>query len=294
MQYEKMVNKYWIWLSRIEKLTSVKKEKLLSIFKAPQVIWNLKEKDLIKIEGLSSEEIKEILNKCYRDNLEKYVEYLIKNKISIITLNDKLYPDNLRKIYDKPIMLFAKGNLELLNKKGIAIVGSRECSQYGKNVSRKLAYNLAQNNICIISGLARGIDKYAHIGALDANGKTIAVIGNGLDIVYPYENKKLFERIVENKGLIVTEYVVGTRPNKINFPARNRIISGISEGIAVVEAREKSGALITVDFGLEQGKEIYAVPGNIDEETSKGTNELIKQGANILTTYEDIIKTQNF
>lgn len=289
-----MDNKYWIWLSRIKKLTSIKKEILLKRFKSPKNIWNLSKNDLTKVKELNIEEIKEILNKNYREKIEIFQEYLIKNEINIVTMFDKQYPYKLKNIYDKPVILFTKGNLELLNKKGVAIVGSRECTSYGENIARKLAYDLAKNNICVISGLARGIDKYAHIGALEAKGNTIAVIGNGLDVVYPYENKNLYERIIENNGLIVTEYIVGTRPNKMNFPARNRIISGLSDGIVVVEAKEKSGALITADFGLEQGREIYAVPGNINEENSKGTNELIKQGANILTTYEDILKTHIF
>lgn len=285
-----MENKYWIWFSRIQKIKTIKKEKLLYKFKSPQNIWNLKESDLRRTKELNENEIKEILNECYRKELDKYQDYFEKNEISIITILDERYPKNLINLYDKPIVLFAKGNIELLKEKGIAIVGSRECSEYGKNVSMKLAYDFAKHNFCIISGLAKGIDRYAHIGALEAKGKTIAVIGNGLDIVYPYENKNLYERILKNNGLIITEYIIGTKPCKMNFPARNRIISGLSEKIVVVEAKEKSGALITADFGLEQGKDIYAVPGKITDENSKGTNELIKQGASILTTYEDALK----
>ena len=139
--------------------------------------------------------------------------------------------------------------------------------------------------------MAKGIDKYSHIGALEAGGSTIGVIGCGLDYIYPYENKNLYERIIKNNGLIITEYIVGTKPNKINFPARNRIISGLSKGVIVVEAKEKSGSLITADFALEQGKEVFAIPGNIDNINSKGTNELIKQGAIIATDCRDIIET---
>ena len=167
-------------------------------------------------------------------------------------------------------------------------MGCRDCSIYGKNVARKLSYDLAKENITIISGLAKGIDAYAHLGALDAGGGTIAVIGNGLDYIYPYENKKIYERIIKNNGLIITEYVIGTKPEKINFPARNRIVSGLSDGVVVVEAKEKSGALITADFALEQGKNVYAVPGNINSFNSYGTNELIKQGAYAITDFTDI------
>lgn len=215
---------------------------------------------------------------------------MVKNDIKTINVFDKEYPEKLKNIYDKPLTIYAKGNLELLKDKSVSIVGSRDCSKYGMNVSEKLAYNLAKENICIISGLAKGIDKYAHIGALKAGGKTIAVLGNGLDTIYPYENKDLYELILKNNGLIITEYTLGTKPERLNFPARNRIISALSDAIIVVEANEKSGALITAEFGLEHGKEIFAVPGNIDSITSKGTNNLIKDGANILTDFRDVIQ----
>ncbi|MBR4261382.1 MAG: DNA-processing protein DprA [Clostridia bacterium] len=212
-----------------------------------------------------------------------------KNNIKKINVYDEEYPEKLKSIYDKPLVLYAEGNIELLKEKSIAIVGSRECSKYGMNVSEKLSYNLAKENICIISGLAKGIDRYAHIGALRAGGKTIAVLGNGLDTIYPYENKDLYELILKNNGLIITEYILGTKPNRLNFPARNRIISGLSDGIVVVEAGEKSGALITAEFGMEQGKEVFAVPGNIDSLKSVGTNQLIKDGASIVLDYKDIV-----
>ena len=212
-----------------------------------------------------------------------------KNNINIITILDKDYPEKLKNIYDKPMVLFAKGNIGLLKQDGIAIVGCRDCTTYGKNTAKKLAYDLAKQNKCIISGLAKGIDRYSHIGALEAKGNTIAVIENGLDNIYPYENKELSELILKNKGLIITEYIIGTPPDRINFPARNRIISGLADGIVVVEAKEKSGSLITADFGIEHGKDIFAVPGNINNANSIGTNNLIKQGANVATNYEDII-----
>ena len=212
-----------------------------------------------------------------------------KNNIKTINVYDKEYPEKLKNIYGKPRVLYAKGNVELLKEKSVAIVGSRECSKYGMKISEKLSYNLAKENICIISGLAKGIDRYAHIGALKAGGKTIAVLGNGLDTIYPYENKDLYELILKNNGLIITEYIIGTKPDRMNFPARNRIISALADGIVVVEAAEKSGALITTEFGIEQGKEIFAVPGNIDSSKSVGTNQLIKDGANVVLDYKDIL-----
>ena len=281
-------NKYWIWFSRIEGLTCIQKEMLLKKYQSPQKIWSLNRNDLTQLQTLNEENIKAILNKKYRLNLEKYQEYMQKNNIKTITIFDREYPKRLRNIYDKPVILFAKGNLELFNKKTIAMVGCRKCSTYGKNIAKKLAYDFASNNVCIVSGLAVGIDKYSHIGALEAGGSTIAVIGNGLDNIYPYENKDLADRILKNNNLIISEYIIGTKPNKINFPARNRIISGLSDGVVVVEAREKSGSLITADFALEQGKDVFAVPGNIDTANSEGTNNLIKMGAYLITGYEDV------
>lgn len=283
--------KFWIWFSRIENVNNIQKEKILKRYKSISKIWSLTESDYRKIDGLDENCIKEFVDLKYRENIEVYQKYLLMNNIRIITILDKEYPSYLMNIYDKPIVLFAKGNIKLLNKKSIAIVGARKCSVYGRETAKKIAYNLAKNDICIISGLARGIDKYAHIGALEAGGNTVAVIGNGLDNIYPYENQDLSERIVKNNGLIVTEYIIGTKPNKVNFPARNRIISGLSDGIVVVEASKKSGALITANIGLEQGKEIYAVPGNIDSPMSVGTNELIRDGANVVLNYNDVLET---
>ena len=155
-------------------------------------------------------------------------------------------------------------------------------------MAQYFAYNLAKNDVNIVSGLARGIDSHSHIGAIKAKGKTIGVIGSGLDIVYPRENEYLYKKIIEENGAIISEYPLGVKPAKMNFPARNRIISGMSKGIIVIEAKKKSGTLITVDFALEQGRDVYVVPGNINSINSVGTNDLIKQGAKMVTTYKDI------
>lgn len=284
---------FWIWLSRLEKITNIQKEELLIKYKTPSKIWNLKEAELHGCKTLKDNDIKEILDTKHKEKLDEYCKYIAQSGIKVITILDDYYPESLKNIYDKPIILYAKGNIELLKEKCIAIVGARKCSMYGKEIAKHLSYNLSSNNMCIVSGLAIGIDKYAHIGALEAGGNTIAVIGNGLDNIYPYENQGLAKRIVENNGLIISEYVIGTKPNRINFPARNRIISGLSDGIVVVEAKEKSGALITAEFALEQGKEVFAVPGNINSELSKGTNELIKDGANVVIDYKDVIHVIN-
>ena len=209
---------------------------------------------------LDDKQIEIILNQKNRINLEKYAEYMQKHEIKMITIFDEKYPQNLRNIYDPPVVLYIRGNENIINEFSIAIIGSRVCSNYGIQVAKQFAYNLSKYNINIVSGLAKGIDTYAHVGTIQAKKTTIAVIGSGLDIIYPEENKKLYEEIIKNNGAIISEYIVGTKPEKLNFPERNRIISGLSKGILVVEANKKSGTFITVDFALEQGKNIYAIP----------------------------------
>lgn len=211
------------------------------------------------------------------------------NKIKIIKLGEKNYPEKLKNIYAKPQILYALGNIELLNSKSIAIIGCRQCSEYGKKNAFKFAYQLAKNGICVISGLARGIDTFAHWGALKANGSTIAVMGSGLNEIYPPENIELYEQILKKNGAIITEYPLNSKPERYHFPARNRIISGLSDGVLVVEAKKRSGTLITVGHALEQGKDVYAIPGNITSDNSYGTNELIKEGAIPVTRIEDFM-----
>lgn len=287
-------NRYWIWLSLIGGLGAIKKKKLLEIYKTPENIYKLDKDELLKIEGIGEKLADKILNEKVRASVSKHIEYMQKNKIDIININVESYPQQLKKIYDAPISLYIKGNKDILNNKALAIVGCREASEYGKKAAKYFAYNLTQNKFNIVSGLAKGVDSYAHVGSLcvenkESCGKTIAVVGNGLDTIYPSENIKLAEKIIESGGAIISEYPLGTKPDKMNFPARNRIISGISSGIIVVEAKEKSGTLITVDFALEQGRDVFVVPGNINSINSVGTNDLIKQGAKLVTTYKDII-----
>lgn len=281
--------KYWIWFSRIENLTPKTLIMLLEKFGNPINLFNKTREQLLK-ENIKEKYIDKIINPIYRENLNNYIEYMKKNCIDIITIYDEYYPEKLKEIYDPPVMLYIKGKKEILKEKAVSIVGCRNSSKYGENISKKIAYNLSLNNINIVSGLAKGIDSFAHIGALEAKGKTIAVVGCGLDTVYPRENTNLFNNIIKQGGAVISEYVVGTKPLAYNFPRRNRIISGLSNSVIVVEAKEKSGTLITADFALEQGKEIYAVPGNIDNPNSYGTNELIKQGAKVLTSIKDILE----
>ena len=214
----------------------------------------------------------------------------MKYKVIKINMNSKYYPERLRNIDDAPKELYCLGNLELLNyENNIAMIGSRNCSSYGERAAKDFAYNLAKEDICIVSGLAKGIDSFSHIGALNAKGKTIAVLGSGLDNIYPKENIKLVEEIIKNNGLVISEYPLGTKPLKHHFPARNRIISGLSDSIIVVEARKNSGTNITVDFALEQGKDVFVIPGNIYSKTSDGTNFLITEGAIPVLSYKDIL-----
>ncbi len=287
-------NRYWIWLSLIKGLGAIKKKKLLEIYKTPENIYKLDKDELLKIEGIGEKLADKILNEKVRASVSKHIEYMQKNNIDIININVESYPQQLKKIYDAPISLYIKGNKDILNNKALAIVGCRQASEYGKKAAKYFAYNLTQNKFNIVSGLAKGVDSYAHVGSLyvenkESCGKTIAVVGNGLDTIYPSENIKLADKIIESGGAIISEYPLGTKPDKMNFPARNRIISGISSGIIVVEAKEKSGTLITVDFALEQGRDVFVVPGNINSINSVGTNDLIKQGAKLVTTYKDII-----
>ena len=210
--------------------------------------------------------------------------------MKIIEIKDEFYPKNLLNVYNPPKKLYVLGDEKILNEFSIAIVGSRTPSKYGENIAKSLAYNLAKHNVSVISGMAKGIDSFAHIGCIFGRGKTIAVLGGGFNHIYPKENVKLLNDIIGSGGAIVTEYEENARPLPQNFPKRNRIIAGLSSGVVVVEAKERSGSLITADLALDQGKEVFAVPGNITSKLSKGTNELIKEGAKIVTNVFDILE----
>ena len=209
-------------------------------------------------------------------------------KIEELTINLKQYPNKLKQIYDPPAKIYILGNKELLYKKSVAIVGARKSTIYGRKIAYNISKELNKKGVVIISGLALGIDTYAHLGALE--GGTIAVLGSGIDKIYPKENIELARKIVKNGGCIISEYPIGTMPQKQYFPQRNRIISGLSNGVLVVEATKKSGALITADFALEQGKEVFAVPGDITRTESEGCNELIKDGAILVASEKEILE----
>jgi DNA processing protein len=206
----------------------------------------------------------------------------------IISLSDPEYPSRLKEIYDPPIVLFVKGSVEVLAQPGIAMVGTRHPTPYGSGMAERLSTDLAARGLVIISGLARGIDTASHRGAIAAKGKTVAVLGTGIDVMYPKENTRLTEQIVALGGALITEFPVGTPPTPQNFPIRNRIISGMSVGVLVVEAAEYSGTRITSRCALEQNRDVYAVPGNVTNKSSWGPNTLIKQGAKLVATWEDV------
>ncbi len=221
------------------------------------------------------------------------IKRLQEQKVKVLTILDGAYPQRLKEIYLPPIVLFYRGNLSLLNQRAVAIVGSRDHSKYAKDCICELIPVLVNDNIVVISGLARGVDTLAHEETLKVNGNTIAVIGSGLDVVYPPENGKLYD-VIAKKGLILSEYPLQSRPLKFHFPYRNRIIAGLSHGVCVIEAKEKSGSLITANLALSENREVFAVPGSIFSIHSKGTNSLIEAGACLVSRSETIAKNLKY
>jgi DNA processing protein len=268
-------------------------ERLLRHFGSPEAIAEVGPERLLKIPRLSTfagELPKALKERRGRQELD----LTAKHGVEIISFEDDRYPQTLKSVFDYPLVLYIKGNIRALNNNlALAIVGTRHNTIYGQMQAERLAYGLAQKGFCVVSGLARGIDTYAHQGVLKVKGgQTIAVLGNGLKHIYPPENKKLLEWICEN-GAVVSELPFAMPVNKINFPTRNRIISGLSLGTVVIEAPLRSGALITADFALEQGREVFALPGKVDNPASQGCHKLIKQGAKLIEGIEDILDELN-
>lgn len=282
--------KYKIWISLIKNLGIKRYQKLILNLGSKENLWNAKKEQLLKIEGIGEKLSNVISCKEIKEDVQRHLKYMEKHHINIISIEDKEYPSLLREIYNPPLCLYIIGRKNILNDASIAIVGCRDSTEYGKIVAKQFAYDLSKSGFNIVSGLARGIDSFAHIGAIKAKEPTIAVLGNGLDMIYPKENTKLAQEIINTGGAIISEYPLGTEPNRENFPTRNRIVSGICNGVLVVEAKPKSGTMITVDFALEQGRDVFAIPGNIDSVTSMGTNELIKQGTKLVTSPREIIE----
>lgn len=281
--------KYWLALNRIKEVGPVSLKRLISIFKCPEEVFKASYKSLLSLQDIGPIRAKSISEFNQWDEIEKEIVKIRKNKIKVIRYNDNEYPELLRDLEDPPILIYCIGELLENDKHSVAIVGSRRMTPYGSAVAEKLAYELASLGITIVSGMARGIDSIAHKGALRAKGRSIAVLGSGVDKPYPIENKNLFNEI-SSCGAVISEFPLGTSPNKENFPKRNRLISGFSLGVIVVEATINSGSLITANYALEQGREVFAVPGNIFSKNSEGTNLLIKKGAKLVDRVEDVLE----
>lgn len=282
---------YWVWLSSLVKINAKQKKELIEYFGDPKNIWDATENELLNYPFATKIMLEQLKDNKSKTDVNNIMSVIQKEKISIIKYDDENYPENLKNIFDPPLIIYAKGCV-LAKEKSIAVVGSRNATRYGLDVSKSFSYKLAKCGLTIISGLAKGIDSMAHIGALEAGGRTIAVLGCGVDLTYPKENEKLMENIILN-GAVISEYVPGTLPLPFNFPNRNRLISGISEGVVVIEAGKKSGSLITANCALEQGREVFAIPGNINCNSSTGTNMLIKDGAKVVLDIFDILDELN-
>ncbi|HQR32223.1 MAG TPA: DNA-processing protein DprA [Blastocatellia bacterium] len=278
----------WIALNLVRGIGPRTANQLLSRFGSPAGVFAASRLALQK-EGLKPETIQELKDSAILEKANAEIERLEKLNAQVITLEDDEYPDLLREIHDPPIALYVRGDLQkAMERPALAVVGSRRCSTYGVNVAESLSRELATHGLTIVSGLARGIDAGAHRGALEAGGKTIAVVGTGLETTYPKEHKKLEEQIIAN-GAVVSEFPLGTPPLPQNFPYRNRILSGLCFGVLIVEASEHSGSLITARLAYEQGREVFAVPGNITSQTSFGPNFLIKDGAKLVQIWRDVV-----
>lgn len=278
---------YWLWFSLLPRIGYKRGKFILGNYKSPEELWN-KQSNIIGILEEKDEKIfQTIMDDTYRDKSLILFKKLCSDNIKVCSIFDSEYPPLLKEIYDPPIVLFYKGDIRKCTN-AIAIIGSRKATSYGLQASDKISSELASYGYCIVSGMARGIDSKAHKSAIMAGGTTCAVIGCGNDIVYPPENNKLMKEI-EDKGVVISEFPPETLPASTNFPARNRIISGVSKGIVVIEAGQRSGSLITVDFALEQGRDVYSVPGNIFSANSIGSNNLIKDGAKLVQSAADII-----
>lgn len=283
------VNAPWLALARVKGLGAVSFKKLTARFVDPTAAFSAALAELEQVEGLHRDTIDGIVAFSDWAEVDEEIERARDAGIAIVPFTNPNYPARLRTIADPPPFLYVKGNILTDDDKAVAIVGSRSASEYGRRVARDLARGLASLGFTVVSGMARGIDGVAHQSALQAGGRTIAVLGSGVERAYPAEHDMLYQRIGEN-GAVVSELPIGTRPMAFNFPARNRLISGLSLGVVVVEATEKSGSLITATLAVEQGREVFAVPGEVGSSRSRGAHRLIRQGAKLVEGVDDIIE----
>ncbi len=279
---------YYLWLSLNKTLSLSKIENILNSFNNHLDFFDATIYEMSKLKFLSKKNIDEIISNKKNNILKKTISELKKKKIKYYSKFSSEYPDNLKNIHSPPLIIYVKGILPNKETKYVTIVGSRRCSQYGKDVAFELGKQLSKYKVCVVSGMAYGIDTFAHKGVISSNGMTIAVLGCGVDVVYPKENAKLKNEI-EEKGCTISEFHLNDKAMPHNFPKRNRIMAGLSDALIVVEATMNSGTSITVNYALEEGREVLAVPGNIYSKYSQGTNELIKLGATPLTSYKDIV-----
>ena len=277
---------YLMWLTHIEGVGFKRANQLLEHFGSAEAIWQAEPAEIRKIASDKTGEL--IITSQDEDQLNEWIIELEEKQSDFYSYWHPRYPKMLKEIYNPPLGIYVRGELPDDDIDTVAIIGARKCSRYGATVAHDIAKDLGKANIVVVSGMARGIDSEGHRGILDGGGKTIAVLGCGVDICYPSENRQLMERIIEN-GCIVSEYPPGMPAVPGNFPARNRIIAGLSKMVVVVEAGKKSGTLITADMALDYGRDVYVVPGNVTSALSYGTNALIKQGCPIITEGSDIL-----
>jgi DNA processing protein len=281
--------RYWIALSLLPDVGPVGAKKLLSAFGTPEKVFTAGLDDLLAVDGIGMNRAKNIREFSLWKHIEQNIQVIEKKGIRVVYFGDPLYPEMLKEIDDAPIVLYTRGDIQPHDRYAIAVVGSRKLTPYGESVADTVSEDLASMGFTVVSGMARGVDTLAHKGALKAGGRTIAVLGSGPDVPYPPENRSLMERITRS-GCIISEFPPGAPPDKENFPRRNRLISGLSLGVLVVEAASDSGALITARYAIEQGREVFAVPGNITSSISEGTNALIKKGAVLTRKADDIVE----
>jgi DNA processing protein len=281
-------------LHLLDGIGPVKAKRLRERFGSLGLALTARGADLRSVEGIGSELVEKLVSWKETTDLDKERQWAEALGLTLITMADKEYPVSLSEIYDPPLVLYIKGKVPETWPRGVAVVGSRETSHYGLETAKKLGYQLAYAGVPVISGLARGIDTAAHLGALAAKGTTWAVLGCGLDKMYPPENDALAAKIVESGGCLISELPLGTSPDKRTFPMRNRIVSGLSFGTLVIEAGRQSGALITARQALDQGRQVFAVPGRIDNPLAQGCHQLIKDGAKLVEGVEDILAELEF
>ncbi len=280
---------YWIAFNMIDGVGTARFLKLREYFGTAEKAWHAGEKELARVEGIGSIIASQIVNGRQRIDVNNELIKIRQHNISVLTLGDEAYPALLREIYNPPMVMYVWGTIHKEDEKAVAMVGSRRATSYGRDMAVKIADEFVKSEITVVSGMAAGIDSCAHWAAIKGGGRTLAVLGCGLDVVYPPQNRELMQEIASN-GAVLSEFPLGTKPEARHFPRRNRVISGLSLGTVVIEAAQKSGSLITADFALEQGREVLAVPGSVHSKNSKGTHALIKQGAKLIENAADVLE----